>query len=145
MSAVIAICHFCDQHGPSVLLNTRVQHGSTNYSQECRVPISSNAHSVCSACEMVGQFVSVDQITQVQYVSCQLPVHMPQLTSWLQHICVRSLSCEVAMLMELVMLENRGQSNVLEIFHSERCKLMRAKCAGVPSCCSQTCSMRFFS
>ncbi|XP_075225495.1 folliculin isoform X2 [Lycorma delicatula] len=95
MSAVIAICHFCDQHGPSVLLNTRVQHGSTNYSQECRVPISSNAHSVCSACEMVGQFVSVDQITQVQYVSCQLPVHMPQLTSWLQHICVRSLSCEV--------------------------------------------------
>lgn len=73
-----------------MLLNTRVQQGS------CERPhLLTNPAPACSACEMVGEFVSVDQVTQVQYISCHLPLNMPQLTAWLQHVCVRSLSCEV--------------------------------------------------
>ncbi|RZF33497.1 hypothetical protein LSTR_LSTR010153 [Laodelphax striatellus] len=93
MSAVIALCHFCDQHGPSVLINTRVQYG-TDSSKETSSALTTST-TTCCACEMSSKFVSVDEKTQANYISCRMPYHLPRLSSWLQHVCVRSLSCEV--------------------------------------------------
>lgn len=100
MSFAVAFCHFCDIHGPSVLLSCQaVQQQMADELKPSSVAtttaVACNIPPTCKACEMQHVFRSTDKISQIRYLSCQLPWQQPQLCSWLQHICVRSLSCEV--------------------------------------------------
>lgn len=97
MSFVVAFCHFCDIHGPSVLLSCQAVHQTAaelNPSAGTATAVC-NIPPTCKACEMPHVFRSTDKTTQIRYLSCRLPWQQPQLCAWLQHICVRSLSCEV--------------------------------------------------
>eukprot|EP00058_Branchiostoma_floridae_P010238 XP_002595726.1 hypothetical protein BRAFLDRAFT_113576 [Branchiostoma floridae] len=81
MNAIIALCHFCELHGPSVLFHTQAFH--SREPQACRSVPSGHPG-----------FVSKDPDTKISYVSSQYPEH-PQLFSIVRQACVRSLSCEV--------------------------------------------------
>ncbi|XP_054279270.1 folliculin-like [Macrosteles quadrilineatus] len=87
MSFVISLCHFCDQHGPSVL--------QTCYSSSQDEELVNSNESSCQACCMGERYISTDRMTGTRYVSCRLPAQRQSLVSWLSHVCVRSLSCEV--------------------------------------------------
>ncbi|XP_054287918.1 folliculin-like [Macrosteles quadrilineatus] len=87
MSFVISLCHFCDQHGPSVL--------QTCYSSSQDEELVNSNETSCQACCMGERYISTDRMTGTRYVSCRLPAQRQSLVSWLSHVCVRSLSCEV--------------------------------------------------
>uniref|UniRef100_A0A1B6KXM4 Folliculin n=1 Tax=Graphocephala atropunctata TaxID=36148 RepID=A0A1B6KXM4_9HEMI len=87
MSFVISLCHFCDLHGPSVLL--------TCYSAQQEEELLNSNDVSCQACSMPEKYVSVDRFSESRHVSCRLPVQRHSLVSWLTHVCVRSLSCEL--------------------------------------------------
>lgn len=45
---------------------------------------------------MGERYISTDRMSGARYVSCRLPAQRQSLVSWLSHVCVRSLSCEVS-------------------------------------------------
>ncbi|XP_062515889.1 folliculin-like isoform X2 [Corticium candelabrum] len=121
MNAVVALCHFCELHGPSVVFCTQafyrrsvVQTGgevefdylgrglaSPHSSQDVSgssLPGSAKITDLCEACRSLGPdqagYISHDREAQIRYVSGQYPA-MPQLYSIVRQACVRSLSCEV--------------------------------------------------
>uniref|UniRef100_A0A1B6JB42 Folliculin n=1 Tax=Homalodisca liturata TaxID=320908 RepID=A0A1B6JB42_9HEMI len=87
MSFVISLCHFCDLHGPSILL--------TCYSAPQEEELQSSNEVTCQACSMAEKYVTVERISGTRYISSRLPVQRQALVSWLTHVCVRSLSCEL--------------------------------------------------
>lgn len=129
MNAVIALCHFCELHGPSILFCTQSFHDSdgpwtTKENTEGNLPKKSwygpsesmqrsnsisgevsgeKAPDTCEGClSMTGNqkgFISNDHEARVSYVSGQHPLH-PDVFSMVRHACVRSLSCEVCPGME---------------------------------------------
>ncbi|XP_030640311.1 folliculin [Chanos chanos] len=118
MNALVALCHFCELHGPRTLFCTEAvhppspsppQHGSAIPADRdsdregegltMRANGSANQRTgMCEGCRSLPAshpgFVSVDSETGIRYLSHQHP-RQPQLFSVVRQACVRSLSCEV--------------------------------------------------
>lgn len=89
MDGILALCHFCESHGPCVILCT----------QRCKVEPQQLPHTLtvpwCEACQSVNvdqAFVSRDEKTC--YVSTRTP-QQQDLAFLLKQAAVRGLSCEV--------------------------------------------------
>lgn len=124
MNAIIALCHFCEFHGPSVLFCTQTFHctehdpvdgckvfpkdggllsrrSSQSSANECSTdtPKSPQPKSTqCEACRSLPAdhpgFLSVDEQAHVSYTSSRNPAHQ-DVYSVVRQACVRSLSCEI--------------------------------------------------
>ncbi|KAL5478158.1 hypothetical protein EMCRGX_G025049 [Ephydatia muelleri] len=120
MNAIIALCHFCEGHGPCILFCTQAFHSAHDAQllmdsapPDKRLPHTSQGEESsleslmqpppkssdqCEACRSVTDdhpgFMSHDTKAQISYISGQYP-EQPQLYGILRHACVRSLNCEV--------------------------------------------------
>ncbi|XP_017271090.1 folliculin [Kryptolebias marmoratus] len=120
MNALVALCHFCELHGPRTLFCTEALHPpSPDPSSQIGTPVpggdrdgdregeglimranSSAAQrgEMCEGCRSLPAshpgFVSIDDETGIRFLSHQHP-RQSQLFSVVRQACVRSLSCEV--------------------------------------------------
>eukprot|EP00118_Oscarella_pearsei_P015693 m.143278 g.143278 ORF g.143278 m.143278 type:complete len:544 (+) comp38381_c1_seq3:68-1699(+) len=124
MNAIVALCHFCELHGPSVVFCTQAFHSkvalhpdmkgrlvfdylgrdiptplpSPDVTGAASVSVASKSTDLCEACRSLKPeqvgFITDDREAQIRYVSGQYPV-MPQVYSLVRQACVRSLSSEV--------------------------------------------------
>nr|XP_057912261.1 folliculin isoform X2 [Doryrhamphus excisus] len=120
MNALVALCHFCELHGPRTLFCTEALHPpspSPSSSQAgAAIPgdrdadrdgegLTMRANSsatqrgeMCEGCRSLPAhhpgFMSIDDETGIRFLSHQHP-RQPQLFSVVRQACVRSLSCEV--------------------------------------------------
>ncbi|XP_061631306.1 folliculin isoform X1 [Phyllopteryx taeniolatus] len=118
MNALVALCHFCELHGPRTLFCTEALHPPSPSSQAgVAVPggdrdvdrdgegLTMRANNsatqrgeMCEGCRSLPAshpgFMSIDDETGIRFVSHQHP-REPQLFSVVRQACVRSLSCEV--------------------------------------------------
>ncbi|XP_054869441.1 folliculin [Amphiprion ocellaris] len=121
MNALVALCHFCELHGPRTLFCTEALHPpSPDPSSQAGAPapgdrdrdgdregegLTMRANSsatqrgeMCEGCRSLPAshpgFVSIDDETGIRFLSHQHP-RQPQLFSVVRQACVRSLSCEV--------------------------------------------------
>uniref|UniRef100_A0A3P9LYC1 Folliculin n=1 Tax=Oryzias latipes TaxID=8090 RepID=A0A3P9LYC1_ORYLA len=121
MNALVALCHFCELHGPRTLFCTEALHPpSPDPSSQTGTPVPGDrdrdgdreaegltmrANSsttprgeMCEGCRSLPAshpgFVSFDDETGIRFLSHQHP-RQPQLFSMVRQACVRSLSCEV--------------------------------------------------
>ncbi|XP_073703610.1 folliculin [Garra rufa] len=120
MNALVALCHFCELHGPRTLFCTEAVHPPSPSPQQpgSAIPgdrdreadregegLTMRANSsatqradMCEGCRSLPAshpgFVSIDSETGIRYLSHQHP-RQPQLFSVVRQACVRSLSCEV--------------------------------------------------
>ncbi|XP_032241898.1 folliculin [Nematostella vectensis] len=121
MNAIIALCHFCEYHGPSVLFCTQAFHCEEHDPlSNTSLPLSNcgscvkrcftrsisvsdgNSHSSsssrCDACYSLDPthqgYISIDQEAHISYYSNRNPGQQ-ELYSIVRQACVRSLSCEV--------------------------------------------------
>uniref|UniRef100_A0A673YR19 Folliculin n=2 Tax=Salmo trutta TaxID=8032 RepID=A0A673YR19_SALTR len=118
MNALVALCHFCELHGPRTLFCTEALHPPSPTPSQAGAPIPGDRESdregegltmranssatqrgdMCEGCRSLPAshpgFVSVDSETGIRFLSHQHP-RQPQLFSVVRQACVRSLSCEV--------------------------------------------------
>ncbi|VDI77065.1 folliculin [Mytilus galloprovincialis] len=112
MNAIIALCHFCEGHGPQVMFCTQPTHPKeqTELSHEeaaallsNRVrspsgdsPVSSKSEHTCEGCYSVKTgFVSHDNDAPISYISSKYPnPTQPEIYSLVRNACLRSLSGE---------------------------------------------------
>uniref|UniRef100_A0A8D3CT86 Folliculin n=1 Tax=Scophthalmus maximus TaxID=52904 RepID=A0A8D3CT86_SCOMX len=100
MNALVALCHFCELHGPRTLFCTEALHPPSPSSQTGFIFLSgmSKCSSATQGCRSLPAshpgFVSIDDETGIRFLSHQHP-RQPQLFSVVRQACVRSLSCEV--------------------------------------------------
>ncbi|XP_077454222.1 folliculin isoform X2 [Stigmatopora argus] len=119
MNALVALCHFCELHGPRTLFCTEALHPpSPSPSSQAGVAVSgdgdvdrdgegltmranssaSQRGEMCEGCRSLPAshpgFMSIDDETGIRFLSHQHP-REPQLFSVVRQACVRSLSCEV--------------------------------------------------
>ncbi|XP_061091048.1 folliculin isoform X2 [Conger conger] len=120
MNALVALCHFCELHGPRTLFCTEALHPPSPSPPQpgTAIPgdrdregdregegLTMRANSsatqradMCEGCRSLPVshpgFVSVDNETGIRFLSHQHP-RQPQLFSVVRQACVRSLSCEV--------------------------------------------------
>lgn len=88
MDGILALCHFCESHGPCVILCT----------QKCKEEPLQSPHSLtvhwCEAC----QSINLEQALVSRDTNCYVTTRTPQqqdLAFLLKQAAVRSLSCEV--------------------------------------------------
>uniref|UniRef100_A0A668VBH2 Folliculin n=1 Tax=Oreochromis aureus TaxID=47969 RepID=A0A668VBH2_OREAU len=118
MNALVALCHFCELHGPRTLFCTEALHPpspSPSSQAGAQVPgdrdgdrdgegltmkanSSATQKEMCEGCRSLPAshpgFVSIDDETGIRFLSHQHP-RQSQLFSVVRQACVRSLSCEV--------------------------------------------------
>ncbi|XP_023685889.1 folliculin isoform X3 [Paramormyrops kingsleyae] len=120
MNALVALCHFCELHGPRTLFCTEALHPPSPSPPQPGLSIAgdrdreadregegltmrangsaSQRADMCEGCRSLPAshpgFVSVDNETGIRFLSHQHP-RQPQLFSVVRQACVRSLSCEV--------------------------------------------------
>ncbi|KAF3839664.1 hypothetical protein F7725_018381 [Dissostichus mawsoni] len=121
MNALVALCHFCELHGPRTLFCTEALHppspspsslaGAAGPGDRDRdgdregegLTMRANSSAtqrgeMCEGCRSLPAshpgFVSIDDETGIRFLSHQHP-RQPQLFSVVRQACVRSLSCEV--------------------------------------------------
>ncbi|KTG45169.1 hypothetical protein cypCar_00010464 [Cyprinus carpio] len=120
MNALVALCHFCELHGPRTLFCTEAVHPPSPSPPQPGPAIpgdrdreadregegltmranssATQGADMCEGCRSLPAshpgFVSVDGETGIRYLSHQHP-RQPQLFSVVRQACVRSLSCEV--------------------------------------------------
>ncbi|XP_077576892.1 folliculin isoform X2 [Stigmatopora nigra] len=119
MNALVALCHFCELHGPRTLFCTEALHPpSPSPSSQAGIAVSgdgdvdrdgegltmranssaSQRGEMCEGCRSLPAshpgFMSIDDETGIRFLSHQHP-REPQLFSVVRQACVRSLSCEV--------------------------------------------------
>ncbi|KAL0172441.1 hypothetical protein M9458_032752, partial [Cirrhinus mrigala] len=113
MNALVALCHFCELHGPRTLFCTEAVHppspsppqpGSAipcdrdreadREGEGLTMRANSSATQRADMCEGCRSLPAVDSETGIRYLSHQHP-RQPQLFSVVRQACVRSLSCEV--------------------------------------------------
>ncbi|KAL6109387.1 flcn [Pungitius sinensis] len=119
MNALVALCHFCELHGPRTLFCTEALHPpSPSPSSHAGVPVpgdrdgdregegltmradssATQRGEMCEGCRSLPAshpgFMSIDEETGIRFLSHQHP-RQPQLFSVVRQACVRSLSCEV--------------------------------------------------
>lgn len=112
MNAVIALCHFCEQHGPRIMLCTQAFHGvfdaqsfygATLPSKSSKRDSSDLEDSgislpkVCDACRSLDPgtpgLVSHDDKSNIYFLSCQKPLEKESFAV-LRQACLGSLSFE---------------------------------------------------
>lgn len=95
MNAVIALCHFCEAHGPvpvfctQTLRDTKIE--ELNFSKQ-------TVNGNCSACNSIGSTIgmlSKDDESNANFLSTQVAV-IADVIQLLRQAAVRSLSCEVS-------------------------------------------------
>ncbi|XP_013868143.1 folliculin [Austrofundulus limnaeus] len=119
MNALVALCHFCELHGPRTLFCTEALHPpSPDPSSQVGTPVpgdrdgdregegltmkanssATQRGEMCEGCRSLPAshpgFVSIDDETGIRFLSHQHP-RQSQLFSVVRQACVRSLSCEV--------------------------------------------------
>ncbi|TNN81048.1 Folliculin [Liparis tanakae] len=121
MNALVALCHFCELHGPRTLFCTEALHPpSPSPSSQIGAPVhgdrdrdgdregegltmranssATQRGEMCEGCRSLPAshpgFVSIDDETGIRFLSHQHP-RQSQLFSVVRQACVRSLSCEV--------------------------------------------------
>ncbi|KAM8870517.1 folliculin isoform 2-T2 [Spinachia spinachia] len=121
MNALVALCHFCELHGPRTLFCTEALHPpSPSPSSHAGAPVpgdrdrdgdregegltmranssATQRGEMCEGCRSLPAshpgFMSIDEETGIRFLSHQHP-RQPQLFSVVRQACVRSLSCEV--------------------------------------------------
>ncbi|XP_054637215.1 folliculin isoform X2 [Dunckerocampus dactyliophorus] len=120
MNALVALCHFCELHGPRTLFCTEALHppspspsssqagaampGDRDADREGEgLTMRANSSAtqrgeMCEGCRSLPAhhpgFMSIDDETGIRFLSHQHP-RQPQLFSVVRQACVRSLSCEV--------------------------------------------------
>lgn len=94
MNAIIALCHFCEAHGPCPIFCTQTI-------RETKIDdLLFNFEAVnknCPGCDSVGRTVgmlSEDSESNANFLSTQTPV-LSEVISLVKQAAVRSLSCEV--------------------------------------------------
>lgn len=94
MNAIIALCNFCEAHGPcpifctQTIRDTKIDDLLFNFDA-----ISKK----CSGCDSIGNSVgmlSEDGESNANYLSTQIPV-IAEVAGLVKQAAVRSLSCEV--------------------------------------------------
>lgn len=90
MNAIIALCNFCEVHGPSVVFCTQINHEAPD------IPVNPKEEAACKSCVSLGPYVALlsKDDTEVNYISTQNCIIEENLIL-LKQACVRSLSCEV--------------------------------------------------
>lgn len=88
----VALCHFCEIHGPTLVFCTSIY--------PLDAPVTSNpdlSKDPCDGCSFQSRgsegFVCIDQQTGHKYISCPTVPESDRVN--VQQACVRSLSCEV--------------------------------------------------
>ncbi|XP_072316804.1 folliculin [Eucyclogobius newberryi] len=116
MNALVALCHFCELHGPRTLFCTEALHppspsapsqlglalGDSDREGEGLTMrancTATQGGEMCEGCRSLPAshpgFVSIDDETGIRFLSHQHP-RQSQLFSVVRQACVRSLSCEV--------------------------------------------------
>ncbi|KAF7657216.1 hypothetical protein LDENG_00030490 [Lucifuga dentata] len=119
MNALVALCHFCELHGPRTLFCTEALHPpSPSLSSQAGIQVpgyrdgdregegltmranssATQRGEMCEGCRSLPAshpgFVSIDEETSIRFLSHQHP-RQSQLFSVVRQACVRSLSCEV--------------------------------------------------
>ncbi len=100
MEAVVALCHFCEVHGPTVLSCTQVCPSSALPARD-DCPVSSDRCCACSAFQgrvgrsVVGLVSTDEEDGQLSYVTSAQCLYPDVTSSLVKAACVRSLSCEI--------------------------------------------------
>lgn len=90
MNAIIALCNFCEVHGPSVIFCTQITHDTAD------IPVNPKEDVACKSCLSLGPYVAMlsKDDKETNYISTQNAI-IEENATLLKHACVRSLSCEV--------------------------------------------------
>lgn len=94
MNAIIALCHFCEAHGPRTVFCTQTLR-DTKF--EDLSLATDNVNPNCEACNSIGNslgMLSKDEESNTNFMSTQVPV-LNDVVPLLTQAGVRSLSCEV--------------------------------------------------
>lgn len=104
MNAVIALCHFCEAHGPSAIFctqtlrDTKLEDLYLNGTQTAAEQTSNSiAAKQCAACNSVGLsngIYSKDNESGATFLSTQISA-LPEVAILVKQAAVRSLSCEI--------------------------------------------------
>ncbi|OAD51975.1 Folliculin [Eufriesea mexicana] len=108
MNAVIALCIFCESHGPKVIFTTQTYRNYDNQSTEklkfygpreilkrSQNVVEDGQHE-CEGCQSIGnvKYLSNEHETRTSFLSAQQSLTQ-DIWCLLKHACFRSLSCEV--------------------------------------------------
>lgn len=108
MNAAIALCTFCEMHGPKVIFTTQTyrNYDTQNieklkfYGPKEVLRQSHNSlediQDECEGCQSIGniKYLSNEHETRTSFLSAQQSL-MQDIGNLLKHACIRSLSCEV--------------------------------------------------
>lgn len=104
MNAVIALCHFCEAHGPSAIFctqtlrDTKLEDLYLNGTHTAAEQTSNSiAAKQCAACNSVGLsngIYSKDNESGATFLSTQISA-LPEVAILVKQAAVRSLSCEI--------------------------------------------------
>lgn len=94
MNAIIAVCHFCEAHGPCVLFCTHI-------SKDDEFTGSGQLNGNCSACSSIGSNSTIISKEPNGIIFCSRE-SLPNVDAnkILKHAAIRSLSCEVSLRQE---------------------------------------------
>lgn len=104
MNAVIALCHFCEAHGPSAIFCTQTLRDTKLedlYLNGTHTAVEQTSNSIaakqCAACNSVGLsngIYSKDNESGATFLSTQISA-LPEVAILVKQAAVRSLSCEI--------------------------------------------------
>ncbi|XP_014602087.1 PREDICTED: folliculin isoform X3 [Polistes canadensis] len=108
MNAAIALCTFCEIHGPKVIFTTQTYRNYDNQSTEklkfygpkeilkqAQTTVDEGQQE-CEGCQSINnlKYLSNEHDTKTSFLSAQQPLTQ-DIEILLKHACIRSLSCEV--------------------------------------------------
>lgn len=94
MNAIIALCHFCEAHGPCPILCT---HTLRDTKIDELVNNSGNGENACPGCNSIGKTVGIlsqDSESNANFLTTQTAV-INEIVPFVKQAATRSLSCEV--------------------------------------------------
>lgn len=102
MNAIIALCHFCEAHGPCPILCT---HTLRDTKIDELVNNNSGNENACPGCNSIGKTVgllSQDSESNANFLTTQTAV-ISDIVPLVKQAAVRSLSCEVCIRFEFAL------------------------------------------
>lgn len=95
MNAAIALCHFCEAHGPCAIFCTQTLRDTKL--EELNLDNQQIPNKMCLACNSLGKtnaIYSRDNESGATFLSTQIPI-LPEVANLIKQASVRSLSCEI--------------------------------------------------
>lgn len=93
MNAIVALCHFCEQHGPVAVFCTQVIRGNL---KDCLTDPPPADLKNCASCLSIGpDLVFLSTQDNLQFVSTQSPILSTAIVNQIKSSAFRSLSCDV--------------------------------------------------